>query len=572
MASPRTTLAMLAAAAVLVAACGPAPDGTAAPSVLPPVASGGHVPASSDEPFVPAAWPATGSACGVAGYAGRIGLIEAPDAGTIRFTLCAPDGAFLARLAHPALGIVDAPALARLGADPSAARMLAGAGPYRITAWGTDNVRLERTAPSPGTDSAAPTVILRWAADPAARTSSLEAASVDGIDAPAASTLDELSTMPELSVVPRPGMSTAFLGFGRGAAFAGARVRAAVALGVDRGALAAAVFPAGSVAADRLAPCGVEGGCTGKPFPALNAAAGTAALQAAGFDLKATYPLHVPDAAIPGLPDPAGAAAALGAQLAASLGLRVAVDVMPAADFRAQVDAGAIDGLYLDGVASSLADASGFLEPLFPVASTSTVSRRVTGMANLLATAAAATDPAARDAALAAASDALRAVMPLVPLVHPASVTAFRADVTGVAVSPFGADPLGAMTAADRHQVVFLQATPPTGGWCGDQPSADAVRLCALVTEGLYGFKPGSSVAVPRLAEGCTPSPDATVWTCRLRRGVLAADGVTLDAGDVLATFRALWDATDPVHAAAPVGSFAAWDALFGGFLDAPSG
>lgn len=572
MTSSRSTLALLAAAAVLAAGCGPAPDVTAAPSGSQPVASGADVPATSDEPFVPATWPATGTACGAVGYTGTIGRIEAPDARTIRFTLCAPDGAFLARLAHPALGVVDAPALARLAADPSAARTLAGAGPYRIAAWGADNVRLERAAPSPGMDSAAPTVILRWASDPAARASSLEAASVDGIDAPTASDVDALSTMPELAAVPRPGMSTAFLGFGRGAAFAAARVRRAVALGVDRDALAAAAFPAGSVAANRLAPCVVEGGCTGKAFPALNAAAGTAALKGAGFALKATYPLHVPDTAIPGLPDPAGAAAALRDQLVANLGLQVAVDVMPAADFRARVDAGTLDGLYLDGVTSSLADASGFLEPLFPAASASTVAGRVRGEPHLLVTAAAATDPVARDAALAAASDAVRTAMPLVPLVHPGSQAVFRADVTGVAVSPYGADPLGAMTAADRHQVVFLQATAPAGGWCGDQPSADGIRLCALVTEGLYGFAPGSPVPVPELAEGCTPSPDATVWTCRLRRGVKAADGVALDAGDALATFRVMWDAADPVHAAAPAGSFAAWEALFGGFLDAPPG
>jgi hypothetical protein len=37
-----------------------------------------------------------------------------------------------------------------------------------------------------------------------------------------------------------------------------------------------------------------------------------------------------------------------------------------------------------------------------------------------------------------------------------------------------------------------------------------------------------------------------------------------LDAGDVLASFVAQWDAAGPAREAAPVGAFAAWDGLFG--------
>ena len=40
-----------------------------------------------------------------------------------------------------------------------------------------------------------------------------------------------------------------------------------------------------------------------------------------------------------------------------------------------------------------------------------------------------------------------------------------------------------------------------------------------------------------------------------------------VDAGDVLATFAAQWDRTQPLRAASPDASFATWDALFGGTL-----
>jgi hypothetical protein len=40
-----------------------------------------------------------------------------------------------------------------------------------------------------------------------------------------------------------------------------------------------------------------------------------------------------------------------------------------------------------------------------------------------------------------------------------------------------------------------------------------------------------------------------------------------VDAGDVLATFVAQWDAAGPIRKDAAPGAFAAWDELFGGPL-----
>jgi len=280
---------------------------------------------------------------------------------------------------------------------------------------------------------------------------------------------------------------------------------------------------------------------------------------------KKEYPLLVPDAPVPGLPDPAAAAAAVKAQLKANLGLLVEPEVVPAATFAADLAAGSIDGLYLSGVTSSLADASGFLEPLFGRSVTTTAAGRATGVANALETLARTTGTAARAAVLAKANDAVRATVPISPLVHPGSVAVYRSDVTGVAVSPLGLDALGSFVPGDRHQLVYLGASEPGGAWCGNQATLDAFRLCGLVSDGLYRFAPGTLDPQPRLAVRCTPNTDATTWTCRLRPGVTFGDGMRLDAGDVLASFVAQWDGSSPLRTAGPPGAFASWDALFGG-------
>ena len=173
-------------------------------------------------------------------------------------------------------------------------------------------------------------------------------------------------------------------------------------------------------------------------------------------------------------------------------------------------------------------------------------------------------DSPAMTALLTTANDAVRNTTPIVPLVHPGSVAVFRSDVAGATTSPLGLEALGSFTPGDRRQLVFTGPTEPDGAWCANQVSLDAFRLCGLVTEGLYGFEPGTLAVEPRLAIRCTPDREATTWTCRLRPDTTFHDGMRLDAGDVLASFVAQWDATGPARGAAPEGAFAAWDGLFG--------
>ena len=561
----RRRLPVLALAALVAGACGnaPGPSPTASDgagrSALPATAP------ATERPFERVAWPADGTACDGPGSGPRLGRVEAVSERTVRFTLCAPDGAFLARIAHPSLGIVDAAAI-EAAADPAAVRALSGAGPYRVDAWNpVDNVRLARVADTPGAADAAPLIILRWNPSSAARTAALAGAEVDGIDAPDAADLATIDTLPEVLAYNREGLATAYLGFGTGPGFGSADVRRAFAQGIDKAALARAAFPAASAPATHVAPCSVPGGCEGKDWYAFDGPAGTAALQLAKFDRAKTYPLVIPDAPVPGLPGPAAAAEAIRTQLADSLGVKVAVTPMPAADLAAAIAAGKVRGLYLGGVASPLADASGYLEPLFGTNATGTAASRAKGVAAALERAAASTDAGVRMTAFAAANDAVRKTAPVVPLVHAGSAMAFRTDVAGVATSPLGVEALGSFTPGDRRQVVVMQDAEPAGAWCGAASSIADLRLCALVTPGLYAFAPGSLEPVPALATRCSPSQGATVWTCRLPAGRRFSDGAKLDAGDVVASMRAQGDAGSPLRTALPSGAFAAWDALFGG-------
>ena len=113
----RGVVPALVVVTLVTAACGGDPEVTAPPSATPsPTPT--PTPAITELPFAAAAFPASGSACDAEGYAGRLGRVEAVDARTVRFELCAPDAAFLARLAHPVAGVLDATSFASLAPGP----------------------------------------------------------------------------------------------------------------------------------------------------------------------------------------------------------------------------------------------------------------------------------------------------------------------------------------------------------------------------------------------------------------------------------------------------------------------
>ena len=196
----RGVVPALVVVTLVTAACGGDPEVTAPPSATPsPTPT--PTPAITEIPFAAAAFPASGSACDAEGYAGRLGRVEAVNARTVRFELCAPDAAFLARLAHPVAGVLDATSFASLARDPDVRPTLAGTGPYVVDRWVPgENVLLSRAGPEAAPDAVSPVMVVAWDADAAARTAALEDATIDGVDAPGPAELDQIATLPELVV------------------------------------------------------------------------------------------------------------------------------------------------------------------------------------------------------------------------------------------------------------------------------------------------------------------------------------------------------------------------------------
>jgi peptide/nickel transport system substrate-binding protein len=102
---------------------------------------------------------------------------------------------------------------------------------------------------------------------------------------------------------------------------------------------------------------------------------------------------------------------------------------------------------------------------------------------------------------------------------------------------------------------VFMKNAEPISLYCSDETDGESLDSCQQVIDGLYNYST-EGIAEPALATECVPNEDLSVWTCSLREGVTFHDGSALDAADVLASWGAGIDASNPLH----VGNTGAWE------------
>ncbi|MDE3091722.1 MAG: peptide ABC transporter substrate-binding protein, partial [Chloroflexota bacterium] len=158
--------------------------------------------------------------------------------------------------------------------------------------------------------------------------------------------------------------------------------------------------------------------------------------------------------------------------------------------------------------------------------------------------------------------------VPMVPIAHGGSATAFKAGVQGAQASPL-TNELFYVTSSGTDQFVWMQGAEPISLWCGDETDGETLRACDQMYEPLMGYKINGADVVPGLAEKYTVNADLTEWTFTLRKGVKFFNGAELDANDVVATYGAQWDAKSVNHKG-NTGVFEYFGGLFGAMLNKP--
>jgi ABC-type transport system substrate-binding protein len=172
-------------------------------------------------------------------------------------------------------------------------------------------------------------------------------------------------------------------------------------------------------------------------------------------------------------------------------------------------------------------------------------------------------DPAEAEPLYVQANNAIRDLVPMIPVAHGGSATAYRVDVETPQASPLTNEMFGVTKPGDRTTFVWMQNAEPISLFCQDETDGESLRACEQVMQGLYAYEINGTAVEPALATSCDPNADLTEWVCTLRQGVKFHDGTGVDANDVVTTFVAGIDSTSPLHVG-NTNAFDYWISLWG--------
>lgn len=548
--------------ALALAAC--APGATPTPTATVPPPSPTPPPATPMPAFQPMKVEAPDC-----NYGGEFKAIEAVDQYTVRFTLCYPDPAFPSKVAFAAFAIQDKDYLDAMGGDTvKMSEKPNGTGPYKVKEWiRGDRIIFEANPNYWGEKAKAKTLIFRWSKEAAARLLELQAGTVDGIDNPNPEDFAAIQKDPNLRLYIRPPLNIAYLGLNNTKPpLDNEKVRQAIAMAIDRERLVKNFYPAGSMVAEQFVPPDLKPGYTeGLKWYDYNPEQAKKLLAEAGYPNGFDITLSYRDVVRGYLPLPGKVAQDIQAQLA-EVGIRVKINVMESGAFLDSVAKGN-EAMYLLGWLADYPDATNFYDYHFATEANKQFGNLFPDLVEEIRAAARLSDPVARQKHYDKVNELIKQYVPMVPLAHGVSAAAFKATVQGAHASPLNNERFSVMNPG-KDELVWMQNAEPIALWCADETDGETFRACVQVYEPLLDYKVGGVEVVPALAERYEASPDLTVWTFYLRKGVKFHNGADLDANDVVATFKAQWDAKDPNHKGR-TGTFEYFNAFFGAFLNA---
>jgi ABC-type transport system substrate-binding protein/basic membrane lipoprotein Med (substrate-binding protein (PBP1-ABC) superfamily) len=481
-------------------------------------------------------------------YGGKIKSIKALDQYTVQFEMCRPDPAFLSKAAFIPFAIWPKEYLEQTGGTGELLEMPIGTGPYYVESWNRgDSIVFKRFDDYWGKPAIAETMVLRWASEGAARLLELQAGTVDQITNVPPDDYETVKNDPNLQFLPRSNPNILYLGMcNLNEPFDNLQVRQAIAMGIDRQRIVDNFYPEGSIVPTHFTPCSIPNGCVGDPWYEFDPDAARDLLAEAGFPDGFETTIHYRDVFRGYLPEPGVVAVEFQTQLRENLGIEAEVIVMESGEFIDKSTTCDLPGFYLLGWGADYPHVTNFLDFHFG-RSTLQFGDPHPEIYEPLEAGAQIGDPAAAEAYYVEANNAIRELVPMVPIANGAEAQAARAGID-THTRPFGASVYGPAVDTGSDTFVFMQNAEPISLYCGDESDGESLYACEMVLEPLLLYAMDSGDTVPALATSCEANADSTVWTCYLREGVKFHDGSDFDAEDVVASWAMGIDAANPLH------------------------
>lgn len=501
-------------------------------------------------------------------YGGKILSIEATAEHEVVFTMCKPDPAFEAKAAFTPFGIQPSEHINSAGADGSIIENPIGTGPFKLESWNRgDSVILAANEDYWGDEIAFDQLVIRWNDSGAGRLNELMSGQVDQITNLSPDDFAAVQNNPDLQFLPVANPNVMYLAMTNTfEPFNDVRVRQAIAMGIDRERLVNNFYPDGSQVPGYFTPCSLPNGCEGEPWYDFDPEAAKALLAEAGYPDGFETAIYYRDVFRGYLPEPGVVAVELQTQLRDNLGIEAEVVVMESGEFIDESTSGRLDGFYMLGWGADYPHVTNFLDYHF-TRGTVQFGDAFPEIYEPLIEASTIADVATAAPLYAEANNAIRELVPMVPMAHGASASAALVSLENAHFRPFGA-PRFEIDNPGKSTLVFMQNAEPISLYCGDETDGESLAVCQQIVEPLLKYGIDSGQTGPGLATACTANDDSTVWTCALREGVTFHDGSAFDADDVVASWAAGIDASSPNHVG-NTGSFDYYAYLWDGFMNA---
>ncbi|MCP4543085.1 MAG: peptide ABC transporter substrate-binding protein, partial [Chloroflexi bacterium] len=418
-------------------------------------------------------------------YGGKIKAIKALDPHTVQFEMCRPDPAFLSKAAFIPFAIWPKEYLEETGGTGTLLEAPIGTGPYYLESWNRgDSLVFKRFDDYWGEPAIAETMVLRWASEGAARLLELQAGTVDQITNVPPDDYETVQNDADLQFLPRSNPNILYLAMcNLNDPFGDILVRQAIAMGVDRQRIVDNFYPEGSVVPTHFTPCSIPNGCVGDSWYDFDPEAARALLAEAGYPDGFETTIHYRDVFRGYLPEPGLVAVEFQAQLQDNLGIEAEVIVMESGQFIDESTTCQLPGFYLLGWGADYPHVTNFLDFHFG-RSTQQFGDPHPEIFEALEAGAQIGDPAAAESHYVEANNAIRELVPMVPIANGAEAQAARAGID-THTRPFGASVYGPAVDTGSDTFVFMQNAEPISLYCGDESDGESLYACEMVNEPL---------------------------------------------------------------------------------------
>jgi ABC-type transport system substrate-binding protein len=499
-------------------------------------------------------------------YGGELRSVQAVDQYTVTFTLCQPDAAFPAKIAAPIFAIQDE---ATLDASKGDSNILSanpiGTGAYRLASWEKGSmISLSPSTSYWGTPGIPETIEFLWLDDPAKRYALVTYTIVDGFDNPPMARISTIRSNESLKPVQHPLVNLYYLGFNNKIApMDNVEVRRAISYALDRSAIIQQSFPLGSELARQMVPASIHPGHSNSldwyPYNTLEA---KTLLTSAGFDFSTPISIAVANSEMGYLESAGRVATTIADQLEAA-GVKVTIKPMSVADLEKSIKEGT-EMAYIYWFQADYKDGTAFFESPF-VNNSFLFGDPYPEIQQEVKNSLASSDINVRQATFDKLNTLVKDQIPLIPLGYAANISVFRSTVNNVAVNEYYEN-FEDMSGMDTT-IQYYGVKEPISLWPADEDNYQTFRITRLLYDTLLAPGFGGENFAPLLAESWESSPDLTQWTFHLRYNVRFSNNATFDANDVVASFAAIWDASNPNHKGR-TGEFAYYHRLFGKLLN----